>query len=83
MLSYPFITRVIKYSKALFHSAFFSKYCSAHLPGGDSDDSIKHTNEENCHVDVAELKAHDLKSEESAADWYTWGSSGATSTTNL
>lgn len=30
------------------------KYCCARLRGGDSDDSIKHMNEGNCHVDVAE-----------------------------
>lgn len=44
----------MKYSGALFQQRFFPpKYCCPHLLGGNSDDSIKHVNEENCHVDVA------------------------------
>lgn len=40
--------------KGFASRCIFPKYCGAHLPGGDSDDSIKHMNEGNCHVDVAE-----------------------------
>lgn len=40
--------------KSIVSQCIFPKYCSAHLLGADSDDSIKHMNEENCHVDVAE-----------------------------
>lgn len=39
--------------KSLALPCISPKYCCAHLLSGDSDDSIKHMNEGNCHVDLA------------------------------